>query len=257
MAQVKFYRGAEALYTANTAKYADGIYFATDKKLIYMDGAAYGFNAANLAAVKDVKVKAGTGNEHILEITYVDGTTTATTINLNTQIKVDGATVVKDGSTGALKSGVTLKSIAAVGDNAASYQLQDAAGNAIGDTINIAKDQHLKSVDLVKLAAAIDGVGAKDDDVLKFVWYVTEDGATAEKTTYVNVASFLRESEKGDGLQVVNGILSVKKDATSESFLSVGADGVKLTGVQDAADTAESNAKTYAEGLLAWNEATA
>ena len=54
----------------------------------------------------------------------------------------------------------------------------------------------------------------------------------------INVANFLRESEFGNGLQVINGEVSVKVDAASEAFLTVGKAGVKVSGVQDAINTA-------------------
>jgi hypothetical protein len=41
-------------------------------------------------------------------------------------------------------------------------------------------------------------------------------------------------------LQVVNHVISVKKDSTSESFLSVSENGVKVSGIQDAINAATS-----------------
>ena len=60
----------------------------------------------------------------------------------------------------------------------------------------------------------------------------------------INVGSFLRESEFKNGLQVVGGEVSVKIDETSESFLTVSSNGIKLDGVQDAIDEAAADAKT-------------
>lgn len=57
----------------------------------------------------------------------------------------------------------------------------------------------------------------------------------------VDVSKFLSESEFGNGLEVSpSGVVSVKVDSTSESFLTVGANGVKISGVQDAIDAAVS-----------------
>lgn len=94
MSQVKFYRGAEALYTGNTAKYADCIYFATDTHLIYMGGKAYGFNPANVDAVKDVAYANG-----VFTISYIDGTTEDKTITLKAaDIAIDDTAGLIDGT---------------------------------------------------------------------------------------------------------------------------------------------------------------
>ena len=80
------------------------------------------------------------------------------------------------------------------------------------------------------------------DQELQFT-YILANGS--EDTVSVDVSKFLAESEFGNGLQVdeLTGVVSVKVDAASEAFLTVGADGVKLAGVQTAID----NAKTAAE----------
>ena len=52
----------------------------------------------------------------------------------------------------------------------------------------------------------------------------------------------------GNGLNLVSNSFSVKVDDESEEFLSVGTNGVKLSGVQTAIDTALQSAKDYADG---------
>lgn len=120
------------------------------------------------------------------------------------------------------------------------YKLQQTVNNVTsikGETIKIYKDSSLKSV-------------ALDGQTLNFT-YILADGS--ESTVGVDVSTFLAESEFADGLQVTNHIVSVKLgqglefgneaehksikvkiDSASESFLTVGDNGVKLTGVQDA-----------------------
>lgn len=114
-----------------------------------------------------------------------------------------------------------------------AWGLFDEDGAQSGSTIKIYKDSSLKEVKL-------------EGQILKFT-YILADGS--ESTVDVDVAAFLHESEFGDGLQVVEHVISVKKDAASEAFLSVSADGIKLSGVQDAIDAAESAAKGHADGL--------
>lgn len=70
----------------------------------------------------------------------------------------------------------------------------------------------------------------------------------------------MAESEFGKGLEVVNHIVNVKVDAASEEFLTVGKDGVKLSGIQDAIDKAAAKAATEvvedAEGHVTVTKAT-
>lgn len=60
----------------------------------------------------------------------------------------------------------------------------------------------------------------------------------------IQVGNFLRESEFKAGLQVINGEVSVKIDSTSEDFLTVSSNGIKLAGVQNAINEAAADAKT-------------
>lgn len=67
MATVKFYRGLAAGYNQTTHK--DGIYFATDTKVIYLNGDIYGFNAELNKLVEDITYADG-----IFTIKYTDAT---------------------------------------------------------------------------------------------------------------------------------------------------------------------------------------
>lgn len=132
------------------------------------------------------------------------------------------------------------------------YKVQVAVGSgAFADdtasaTIVVPKDQHLKNVEIVNQ----DGSG-NTGTFVKYT-YTLADGN--DSYIYLDVSSFLQEAEFGNGLKVTNGVVSVnagnglgfdssdpKKvqvviDPTSETFLTVGANGVKLAGVQDAID---------------------
>ena len=84
----------------------------------------------------------------------------------------------------------------------------------------------------------------------------------------VDVSKFLADSEFGDGLQVSNGVVSVKKDPASESYLTVSADGVKISGIDSAIATETTRAQsaedeianlvglTGTEGNRSWNPTT-
>ena len=98
--------------------------------------------------------------------------------------------------------------------------------------IPIYKDQTLKSVELA------DTDGKKKGQYLKYT-YITAEGQ--DSVVYVDVSKFLVESEFKNGLSVSeSGEVSVKIDATSESFLTVGEGGVKLSGVQNAINAAKT-----------------
>ena len=112
-----------------------------------------------------------------------------------------------------------------------AWKLVDEDEVQAGDTIKIYKDSSLKSVALV-------------EQELQFT-YILADGS--ESTVGVDVSSFLAESEFKNGLQVVDHVVSVKLAEGSESFLSVGEEGVKLSGVQDAIDAAVKTEKDRAE----------
>ena len=131
----------------------------------------------------------------------------------------------------------TIVAVTGQGENVReAYQLQQTMNGAttnVGEIIKIYKDSSLKSV-------------ALDGQTLNFT-YILADGT--ESTVGVDVSAFLAESEFGNGLQVVDHVVSVKVDATSESYLTVGADGIKLSGIQEIADEVTENAEVAAAAL--------
>lgn len=99
--------------------------------------------------------------------------------------------------------------------------------------IPIYKDQTLKSVELVA-----ENDKKKKGQFMKYT-YINADGA--DTIVYVDCSKLLAESEFKNGLALSDaGEVSVKIDATSESFLTVGEGGVKLSGVQDAVNAAKT-----------------
>lgn len=108
-----------------------------------------------------------------------------------------------------------------VGDSATATKTK------VGEYIDIPKDGQLKNVEVTK--------NAKDEPTVVKFTYILGDGS-AEKVVEVDLGKAIFESEIGNGLQTdsATGVISVKKDATSETFLTVSADGVKLAGVQEA-----------------------
>lgn len=117
-----------------------------------------------------------------------------------------------------------------------AYQLTKDGVNE-GPAIEIPKDSALLGVGLTKgdathLPTFNNGTFTPAEgatrDVLAFA-YSLANGDT--QVVIIDVADFLRETEFKDGLEVVDGLVKVKKDAASEDFLSVSASGVKVSGI--------------------------
>ena len=114
----------------------------------------------------------------------------------------------------------------------------------VGDFIKIYKDSSVKEIYLGSSKDTIDADGTfhkvggtiPEADLSLNYAYMKADGTYA--MTSIPVGNFLRESEFGNGLQVNNGIVSVKKAEGSESFLTVDGNGVKISGVQNAINNA-------------------
>lgn len=134
--------------------------------------------------------------------------------------------------------------VAALGDanvkeayQVVSYVGADAEGTAytkVGEVIKIYKDGNLKSATL-------------GNDQKLILTYTQADGNDA--TVEVDFAAIAFNAEFKNGLQVAgNGEISVQVDTASERFLTVGADGVKLAGVQAAIDAAVAAKNVTAVG---------
>lgn len=112
----------------------------------------------------------------------------------------------------------------------------------VGDVIKIYKDSSVKEIYLGSVNDTIDADGTfhkvggtiPEADLSLNYAYMKADGTY--EMAKINVANFLRESEFKNGLQVINGEVSVKVDEASEGFLTVGGAGVKISGVQTAID---------------------
>ena len=196
-----------------------------------------------------------------------------TTVAANKVVAEDASIVVgtKDGETslkvgvdaeekvlsanGALKTTIALAEVPAdqLGTNVAkAYQLQGKDGVKLGTVqIEIPKDTSLNKVYLGSIGDTVDAkTGAvtsattTDPQSLNFVYHL-QDGTYS--LVPVDVSKFLTESEFKDGLVVADSVVKVKVDTASEKFLSVGADGVKLSGVQAAIDAAKTSATTVVD----------
>ena len=132
------------------------------------------------------------------------------------------------------------------------YNLVGASGNTIGATIKIYKDSALLSVALLHADTTADPQVLPTYDKATNTWTdIAETAQTAENQALcyayedvsgitviaaVPVGSFINEQEFASGITWDNTANKVRGvvDSTSEGFLTVGADGFKLAGVQDA-----------------------
>lgn len=172
------------------------------------------------------------------EISNADGsivvtkpTGTATTTDVKVNIKSGEKVIKLDGEGGGLYTNLNLVKIteslpATVKER---YEFRDSDNNKIGESIDIAKDSHIVSI-------------TYNETTQKLIYeYLDASGAT--KTTEVDMAHLILETEVENGIQSVNGKLSIKLDTTGDDtgdgkFLTVGADGLKLDGVTDAINAA-------------------
>lgn len=123
---------------------------------------------------------------------------------------------------------------------AASYQLQ-VNGEAKGTTIDIAKDQSIKDINVLDMNATLNDngtikAGNPVGSTALCISYILADGTY--KLAKLDYSRFLEETEFSNGLEVNNHKIYVKVDQLSESFLTVSSAGVKITGVQNAINTA-------------------
>ena len=123
---------------------------------------------------------------------------------------------------------------------AASYQLQ-VNGEIKGATIDIAKDQSIKDINVLDMNATLkaDGTiqaGSPIGSTALCISYILADGTY--KLAKLDYSRFLEETEFSNGLEVKDHKVYVKVDPQSESFLSVSSTGVKIAGVQNAINTA-------------------
>lgn len=134
------------------------------------------------------------------------------------------------------------------------YNLVNASGETIGATIKIYKDSSLYNVYLGHMDDTIAGdppvvTPGSGDTALCFIYH-KEDGSY--QLVPVNVETFLEETEFESGVTATNHIVhgvvdpQSEKDSQDTAFLTVGADGFKISGIKNEIDR---KLNTIVEGL--------
>ena len=114
----------------------------------------------------------------------------------------------------------------------ASYELIDDKGSRCGDVINIPLDQILQ--------------GAEYDSERKKL-ILTFTVGTGTTKTEIDVADLIDEYVAGNGISISGNTVSIKRDSSSEGFLSLSDAGLKLNGIQNAIDSGVTVERQRAE----------
>ena len=187
----------------------------------------------------DLAQVGGTG-KIITTISQTDGVVSAAAMDATANnISINTANFANTNVENALntlynRSNITVDETSGTGSTLKSYAIKQ-NGTTIG-TINIPKDLVVQSGSVVSgtwngstFTENVSGT----DNALKLV--------IANQTTpiYIDIAKLIDVYTPGDGVNVSNtNEISLQLDNTTEGFLTLGQNGLKLSGVQDAIDTA-------------------
>ena len=196
-----------------------------ENNLSVLSGSVEEFSAATENAINQNRVKSD--DRSIVIVPSENGT--------DISVNIDGITIVKDND-GILSTKLSIKKLETPSsvNIKEEYALVDNNGNHLGETVKIYKESSLESVELITI---------DEKEYLRFT-YLLSDGT--RKIVDVDVSSFLSETEFKDGLKVENSKVYVLIDNNSEPYLSVSSNGIKISGITYAINTAVENEKERA-----------
>lgn len=181
-----------------------------------------------LAILKGEKLS---GADAIVITTSSDPETTLPSVSL----KIKDADSVLSQSTEGLFSTITLEKIAVPAEGFASqYKLTGVGGAQLGVTIDLAKDQFLKSADFIASATQddvdIDISVVIGDPYLKFVFQTVG----VDTTSYVAVKALVDVYTAGNGITITGNVISANVKA-GDAYLESTADGLATKGIAEIA----------------------
>lgn len=241
-----------------SATEADGNQYSVLTGVTQTNGKLASVNEIKLAAV----AKTGSASDVAKAVIPDDGTyATVEGKNVSEQIAsiaktIKGITTTQSNAFKYITVKLTSQEVTALGDSNVkeAYKVVAYIGNTyesatttqtVGDIIKIYKDATIKEIYLGnsddtinESTGAINKVTPIDETKSSLNYaYIMAGGTYA--MAKIPVSSILSEAQFKNGLQVSEtGEVSVKKDETSESFLTVGEAGVKISGIQDAINSA-------------------
>lgn len=247
---------------------------AQANKVVMTDGSKHlAYEKSLTTSIADEATDASIPTEKAVKA-YVDGK--AVSVTAGNGIAIDNSTPTSP----KISADIKIVATTTAEGYAASYKLmlrnpavidagaEGAWEEATGDTINIVKDQFLKTGSLVYgTFATLNGSGKVDGEsttktetakypFIKLVLNVNTDGDAGNDTTveapiYIPVNDLFRDKTAGNGIdstELDKNVIQVKVDSTSgkvyatkgseSAVLTVGADGIKVAGIQEAIDLA-------------------
>lgn len=254
----------------DSAAYHPDTYFYTA-----VQGAAALAAAQAAQEAADSKVASVTSGSQAIEI---GGTSTAPTVGL--KIDSSGNVTLTQGANG-LKAVAPAAAITGV---SAADKILSLSGTELSTTLSIDYESGSKLIRLLgidnEVIASIDATRFIKDGMVNGVSFNPEDKKltitfntdAGTEDIEVDLSDLVDTYTAGNGINISGNSVSINRDASSESFLTVGASGLKLSGVQTAINTAKNavigtnadnaaantvyGAKKYADSLAS-NYATA
>ena len=230
----------------NTAAYHPEDYFYTAEQGARVAEAAQA--AKDLANQKVASVTATAGSA--IEVT---GTAQDPTVGL--KLDISGNVNLSQSANG-LKASVIIPEATVVGV-AEGDKVLGLSEKKLSSTLNLKYDSTAKKIQLLGInnavIAEIDATDFIKDGMVDNVQFdptskvltITFNTVSGKEAIPVDLSSLVDTYTAGNGINITGNVVSVKRDPNSEKFLSVGTAGVKISGVQNAIDTAKDAVVGY------------